>query len=108
MERGQTPKIFQRDKYQVSETVTDVLNKIEAILECGAGKLNGLARHVGCRPQRISEYIRQRKHQPGVADYLLMKEWASKMTLRIAMAGREMQAAYVIAYTTVCKKRKAV
>jgi hypothetical protein len=92
----------------MTETVDDLLNKIEAIFDCGAGKPNELAKHMGRAPQRVSEYIRQRKHRPSVLDYFSMKSWASEMTTRIAMAGRKLQSSYRTAYREVCAKRLPV
>ena len=89
------------------ETLGDILNKIEAIFDCKAGTIKELAKYMDRRPQRISEYVAQRKHQPSVPDYIKMKEWASKITLKIAMAGSAMQVAYKQAYHDVRQKRKA-
>ena len=90
------------------ENLDDILNKIEAIFDCGAGSTNDLAKFMDRRRERINEYVRQRKHQPNVPDYIKMKEWASKMTLKIAMAGRKMQMAYKRAYQSICEKRVPV
>lgn len=91
-----------------TESLDDILNKIEAIFDCKAGTIKEVAKLLDRRPQQVSEYIAQRKHQPNVPDYIKMKEWAAKMTLRIAMAGREMQMAYKHAYRDVCAKRLPV
>jgi hypothetical protein len=90
----------------MTETLDDLLNKIEAIFDCGVAQPIELARELGKKRQRIPEYVRQRKHRPTGDTAFKMKAWAARMSNRIAAAGSKTQNAYRSAYQDVCEKRR--
>jgi hypothetical protein len=94
-----------RNNKPIVETLGDLLNKVEAIFDCGAGKPSELAKALNCHVQRVYEWVKQRKYEPGGLATLVIRNWAVNVTTRIAMAGHKMQSAYRTAYREVCAKR---
>lgn len=92
----------------MTETLEDLLNKIEAIFDCGAATVNECAKAVGRRPQRITEYVAMRKYEPPGSTALALRAWAAKISTRIAIGPKKMQAAYRLSYQVVKQKRSPV
>lgn len=90
----------------MTETLTDLLNKVEAIFKAMDGSRIELEKFIGHRRQRISEWVVQRKHEPPGAVALQMQAWAAKMTTRIAIGPRTLQVAYRDAHKMVKERRK--
>jgi hypothetical protein len=88
------------------QSLDDLLNRIEAIMKCGAGTTKELAKALEKPVSNIYDWIGQRRFEPSGEVALRMQTWAAKKTTQIAMAGRKLQTEYRIAYREVCKKRK--
>jgi hypothetical protein len=86
------------------ETLGDLLNKTEAMIDCRAGTVNELAKFLGRRPQRVSEWIGQRKYCPPGDVTLKIQEWAAKISNRIAVTKR-LQPIYRESYAKICERR---
>lgn len=72
--------------------LTDLLNRIEAILDCGAATTKELGEYLLPEQDtrqsgiRVAEWIRSRKRTPQGDTALKMMEWASQKTLEITKA----------------------
>ncbi len=81
-----------------AESLHQLLNRLVAIVKCGAGTYTELAKFLGKRPQQINEWLLQRVHEPSGSMTMQMQVWASSKTLVIAAAGRHIQTAYRTQY----------
>jgi hypothetical protein len=95
-------------KNSVTETLPDLLNKVEAIVKCGAGTFVELAKDIKEKPASVYDWIGQRRFTPNGDVTLRIQQWAAKKSNQIAMAGRKLQTAYRAAYREVCEKRLPV
>jgi hypothetical protein len=89
--------------------LTDVLNRVEAILDCGAATTAELGSYLlpthnkTTSGIRVAEWIRSRKKSPTGEVALRMKEWASAKTLEISK--RRMATKYNEAFKAVQRRR---
>lgn len=87
----------------------DLLNRIEAIIECGAGTITELAKHIYPNKEvaisviRVSEWVKSRRRTPMGETALQMKEWASRKELDITKNRQATK--YRTAYKAVLKRR---
>lgn len=89
--------------------LNDLLNRIEAIVDCKAGTLTELGEHIYPEGDkrvssiRVSEWVRSRTKVPKGNTPLLMMEWASRKELEISKARGTTK--YREAYKKVLKRR---
>lgn len=89
----------------------DVLNRVEAMIDSGAGTISELAEFLlpgQPRSQstvRVSEWIRSRVKSPNGETALRLKAWAAKKTIEIA-GKRASTSAYNKAFKAVTARRK--
>lgn len=97
-----------------SDYFPEMLDRVRAILTCGAGKQVELARFV--LPHNKSEYGAQitvsrwikGTSEPGAESTLRIKEWAAVKTLEIDAAGEETKAAYRVAFAQTESGKRAL
>jgi nicotinamide mononucleotide adenylyltransferase len=90
----------------MTETLDDLLDKLEAIFDCKAGTQTELSKFLNRRFQRVSEWVAQRKFTPPGDVALQMQQWAAQMSNRIAAGGRELQMAYRKSYQEIKERRE--
>jgi hypothetical protein len=89
----------------------ELLNRAEAMIDCGAGTIAGLAEYL--MPEqakrqattRVSEWIRSRTRNPNGETALRLQEWAAARTLEI-VGNRGLAKAYRKAFSEVKERRK--
>lgn len=89
-----------------------LLNRIEAMLDCEAATLSELAADIlpdqdrKQRVTRVSEWVRSRKRVPNGEAALRLHEWAGKKTLQIrSILGAKGDEKYSAAFREVIKRR---
>lgn len=98
-----------QDKETASSQLTDLLNRVEAMLDSGAGRTSELAEYL--RPgdpkneTRVGEWVRSRYRTPNGEMALRLFQWAAEKTLEISRS-RAKGRKYRKAYAAVCAKRK--
>lgn len=85
-------------------TLTVLLNKIVAMVKCGAGTQVELAKFLGKRPQQINEWLIQRAHEPAGSIAMQMQVWAASKSLAISISGSRMQTKYRTQYRLACDR----
>ena len=87
----------------------DILNRVEAIIECGAGTVRELATFLLPEQDpkqsgvRVSEWIKSRIRTPNGETALRMREWAAVKTLEITKHRKATK--YNQAYRAIERKR---
>lgn len=87
------------------ETLDTLLDKVEAMFDCGAAKAMDLAKYLDVPPQRIWGWVRQRKPKPSGETALKIQAWAAGVSTAIS-TNRGLQRAYREAFAAVQQKRK--
>jgi hypothetical protein len=89
----------------MAESLTELLNKVEAISRSGAGTYTQLAAFLKKPRQRVSEWVGQRTARPSGEVTLQIQNWAAIMTLKIAKCVTSPLARnYRKAFREVCKE----
>lgn len=77
------------------DPITDLLNKVSAIVKSGASSFPLLAQETGIPVRSLYDTVLQRRCQPSGKRALALHQWAERMTVRIAMMeDRSIQARY--------------
>lgn len=88
-----------------TDTLTDLLNKVSAIVKSGASSFSLMSQETGIPPRALYEIIDLRRFRPNGERALALHQWAEKMTVRIAMMeDRSIQAKYRAKYREVCER----
>lgn len=87
-----------------SETLTELLNRLVAIVRCGAGRYTELAQFLGKRPQQINAWLIQRVNEPSGSMTMQMQVWAASKQIAIAGSSRRLQLAYRTEYKRACDR----
>lgn len=86
--------------------LTELLDRVEAILESGFATATELAAYLGKPAPRVTEWVRQRDPAPGGEIALRMVTWAAEKTLAIDAAGAKAKAAYRKAFAAIKARHK--
>jgi hypothetical protein len=90
----------------MSDTLSTLLNKCEALIASGFSSISKCAAEIGERPQRVSEWVTQRAHDPSGSVALKLQSWCAAQTIRMAASGAKQQTAYRQKYRDVTEKRR--
>lgn len=90
----------------MSDTLSTLLNKVEALIISGFSSISKCAAEIGERPQRVSEWVTQRAHEPSGETALKLQSWAAQQTLRMSISSKAEQCRYRQAYRDVTEKRR--
>lgn len=78
-----------------TDPLTDLLNKVSAIVKSGASTFPLLAQETKIPVKALYEIVNMRRNRPNGERALALHQWAEKMTVRIAMMeDRSIQARY--------------
>lgn len=91
-----------------TDTLTDLLNKVTAIVRCGASTFPELARETGIPYKQVHAMVTQRQHRPDGKRVAALFEWAARKTQQIAMGGRPLQLRYKDEYRKAYEKFPAM
>lgn len=69
----------------MAESINEILNKLYAMKLAGITNLAEIAKAVGSRRERVSEWVTQRSHFPNGKTAEKLKKFAAKQTIRIVM-----------------------
>ena len=86
--------------------LTLLLDKLEAVIACGAGRLVELATFLGKPSPRVSEWINQRKFAPGGEITILLQQWLDSKLAEIAASGGKVGADYKREFRRIQASRK--
>lgn len=87
-----------------ADTLTDLLNKVSAIVKSGASSYPILAQETGIPAKQVWDMINRRRARPNGERALALHQWAEQMTVKIAMGGRKLQARYRNEYRAACER----
>jgi hypothetical protein len=90
----------------MTETLDDLLNKVEAIFDCKAGTPSELAKAINKPAQSVYDWVGQRRFKPNGDTALKIQQWAAAMMLRVAKSGSKFQSKFRQSYREVCDKRR--
>lgn len=97
---------------ETADYLTTVLDRCEAMIDCGAAKLVELAEFVcpdkptGEAITRASEWVRRRVKRPNGETALRLHKWAEVKTLEISKGGKAIGEAYAKAFAEIQNRRK--
>lgn len=86
------------------DPLTDLLNKVSAIVKSGASTFQLMEEETGISVKALYEVVSVRRNDPNGPKTAALMAWAAEKTLRISMAGREMQDAYRKEYEKACER----
>ena len=90
----------------MTDTITTLLNKVEALIDCGFVSLSQVGRDINERRQRVSEWVTAEKRtEPRASVYMKLHDWCAEQTKKMCLAPKTMQAGYRRAYKEVCERR---
>ena len=93
----------------MTETLDDLLNKVEAIIKCRAGTYDELHKATKKPLSSLYDLIGgPRRFKPNGDITLKIQTWAAKKTTQIAIGLKETQSAYRAAYQEIREKRSPV
>lgn len=90
----------------MSEPLTQLLNRCEAMFRSRFSTMKDCASEIGEKPQRVSEWVTQRAHEPSGRVALKLQDWAAKKSLQISLSDFPTQKSYREAFRSVTKRRK--
>jgi hypothetical protein len=70
-----------------SRYLTELLNKVHAIVKCGAGTFKEMAHDTGATLSQCYDWVNARRMDPSGANAMKLHEWAERKTTQIAAAG---------------------
>ena len=86
-----------------ADNITDLLNKVSAIVKSGASSFPLLAQETNIPVKAIYD-IMGRRHDPNGPRTAALMQWAATKTIQISMASREIQNRYRSEYVRACKR----
>lgn len=87
-----------------TDTLTDLLNKVLAVVRCGASSFPQLSKETGIPYKDVHALLTMRRNGPSGERAIALFKWAARKTRQIAMGGRPLQARYKDEYQKACEK----
>ena len=87
-----------------TDNLTDLLNKVSAIVRSGASTYPILAQETGIPAKQVWDMMNLRRARPNGERALALHRWAEGMTIKISMGGRKLQTRYRDEYRAACKR----
>jgi hypothetical protein len=87
-----------------TDNLTDLLNRVSAIVKSGASSFPLLAQETKIPVRTLYDIVNLRRCRPTGDRTMALLEWAGHKTLQISMGGRATQKAYRKAYAEVSKR----
>lgn len=85
------------------DLITEILNKIDAMVEARIVTFAQVAKDVGISPRTLYAWFGSRAHRPEADSVFKLQAWAAKKTLAVAAMPKH-QAAYRSAYREICER----
>lgn len=89
----------------MSESLTQLLNRCEAMFKSRFVTINECAAEIKEQPQRVSEWVTQRAHEPSGRVALKLHYWAARKSLQISLSDFTVQKSYRDTFRKVAERR---
>lgn len=87
-----------------TDTLTDLLNKVSAIVKSGASTFPQLSRETKIPVGKLYEIVNQRRSRPNGERALALHKWAEKMTIEISKSDKKTQRLYRSEYREISRR----